>query len=322
MAAVEGNQVVEHRGRKRLGIEVPERRHREAHLVQVGGAGGATGKMLLEAGPIDRCHRPFEIVGHQLDRLAADQGAGGAPPPDHAAQARERGHLSLSFLPRDRYTGRGYLHAIADPDDALADDAALLVALRNGDEKAFVALVDRYHAGMLRVALSYVPSREAAEDVVQETWLGVLNGIDRFEQRSSLKTWIFRILVNRARTRGERESRTRPFSSLEREGEEPSVDPERFRRDGFWSAPPTAHSLPEDHVVMAEIGRQLLAAVDALSPAQRLVITLRDIEGLPAGEVCDLLGLSESNQRVLLHRARSKARAALERVLDSSAGGD
>jgi RNA polymerase sigma-70 factor, ECF subfamily len=203
-------------------------------------------------------------------------------------------------------------------------DAVRLAALRKGDERAFVALVDRYHASMLRVALSYVPSREAAEDVVQETWLGVINGIDGFEQRSSLKTWIFRILVNRARTRGERESRTRPFSSLDIEGEEPSVDPGRFRTqgrwEGFWSSPPTAHSLPEDHVVMAEVGRQLLAAVDELSPAQRLVITLRDIEGLPASEVCELLGLSETNQRVLLHRARSKARATLERVLD--AGGD
>jgi RNA polymerase sigma-70 factor (ECF subfamily) len=204
----------------------------------------------------------------------------------------------------------------------LAEDAVQIEALRKGDERVFAALVDRHHASMLRVALSYVSSREAAEDAVQETWVAVIRGIDRFEQRSSLKTWIFHILVNRAKTRGERESRTRPFSSLDIEGAEPSVDPSRFnqhgQRQGFWSTPPTAHLLPEDHVVVAEVGRQLLAAVDSLPPAQRLVITLRDIEGLSASEVCELLDLTESNQRVLLHRARSKARATLEPFLAAS----
>jgi RNA polymerase sigma-70 factor (ECF subfamily) len=176
---------------------------------------------------------------------------------------------------------------------------------------------------MLRVARAYVATREAAEDVVQETWLGVIDGLGRFEERSSLKTWIFRILVNRAKTRGEREGRTRPFSSLEPVGDEPTVDPDRFyakgRWAGFWSSPPTAHALPEDHVVMAEAGAQLLAAIDQLPPNQRLVITLRDVHGLPASDVCQLLELSESNQRVLLHRARAKARTALEAFLDERA---
>lgn len=176
---------------------------------------------------------------------------------------------------------------------------------------------------MLRVARSYVASREAAEDVVQEAWLGVINGIDEFEERSSLKTWIFRILVNRAKTRGERESRTRPFSSLATP-DEPTVDPDRFlsqgRWAGFWSAPPTSHTLPEDHALLAEVGEQVLAAIDKLPESQRIVITLRDIQGLTASEVCGLLELSDVNQRVLLHRARSSARATLERVLDKSAG--
>ena len=195
--------------------------------------------------------------------------------------------------------------------------------MRKGDEQAFASIIDRHHASMLRVARSYVATREAAEDVVQETWLGVINGIGRFEERSSLKTWIFRILVNRAKTRGERDARTRPFSSLG-DPNEPTVDPGRFhtqgRWAGFWSAPPTSHSVPEDHVVQAEVGRQLLAAIDQLPESHRIVITLRDIQGLSAPEVCELLDLSEANQRVLLHRARAKARATLERVLDESAG--
>ncbi len=176
---------------------------------------------------------------------------------------------------------------------------------------------------MLRVARSYVATREAAEDVVQETWLGVINGLDRFEQRSSLKTWMFRILVNRAKTRGERDARSRPFSSLdllEPGGDEPAVDPSRFnthgRWAGYWSSPPSAAALPEDSVVVAEAGQRLVAAIDSLPPSQRLVITLRDVQGLSAAEVCDLLQVSEGNQRVLLHRARSKVRATLECYLD------
>jgi RNA polymerase sigma-70 factor (ECF subfamily) len=205
-----------------------------------------------------------------------------------------------------------------DAPAAGSDDAALVAALRAGDEAAFATLIDRYYATMLRVARMYVSTKEAAEDVVSETFLGVIQGIDRFEGRSSLKTWLFRILVNRAKTRGEREARSRPFSSLagELEADEPAVDPERFRTDGSWATPPSAHRLPEEEVLAAEAGEQLMAAIDALPPAQRTVIILRDVEGLSGPEVSNLLDISEGNQRVLLHRARSKVRAALERYLE------
>ena len=205
----------------------------------------------------------------------------------------------------------------------MEDESKLLVALRSGDEQAFAGLIDRYHASMLRVARSYVGTREAAEDVAQETWLAVIKGLDSFEGRSSLKTWIYRILVNRARTRGQREARSQPFSAIAT-GDEPAADPTRFydagRWVGFWSAPPTLHSPAEERVIATEAGQQILAAIGQLPDSQRIVITLRDVEGLSASEVCDLLDISEANQRVLLHRARTKARAALERYLDSPDG--
>ena len=213
--------------------------------------------------------------------------------------------------------------APAGPASPTADgeDAALVDALRAGDEDAFATLIDRYYGTMLRVARMYVATKEAAEDVVAETFLGVIQGIDRFEGRSSLRTWLFRILVNRAKTRGAREARTRPFSSLaaELESDEPAVDPDRFRADGRWSTPPGAYRLPEDEVLAAEAGQQLMAAIDALPPAQRTVIVLRDVEGFSGAEVSSLLEITEANQRVLLHRARSKVRAALERYLQQAA---
>lgn len=199
----------------------------------------------------------------------------------------------------------------------MADDAALVEALRRGDETAFVALIDRYHASLLRLATSYVATREQAEDVVQETWIGVLNGIDRFEGRSSLKTWIFRILVNRAKTKGVRERRSVPFSSLEGDGEEhqPSVDPDRFD-GGFWSAPPGSWvGIPEDRLLSAETRAVVDDAIAGLPATQRAVITLRDVQGLTSQETRDVLDLTEANQRVLLHRARSKVRARLEDYL-------
>jgi RNA polymerase sigma-70 factor, ECF subfamily len=205
-------------------------------------------------------------------------------------------------------SGRRYLPA------ANSHDAALVTALRAGDEAAFATLIDRYYATMLRVARMYVATKEAAEDVVSETLLGVIQGIDRFEGRSSLKTWLFRILVNRAKTRGQREARSRPFSSL---AGTPSVDPDRFRTDGSWATPPS--TVPENEVLAAEAGEHLMAAIDALPPAQRTVITLRDIEGFSGPEVSSLLEISEANQRVLLHRARSKVRAALECYLEEQA---
>jgi RNA polymerase sigma-70 factor (ECF subfamily) len=201
------------------------------------------------------------------------------------------------------------------------DDVVLVAALRAGDEVAFASLIDHYYDTMLRVARLHVPTLEAAEDVVQETFLGVIRGIDRFEARSSFRTWMFRILLNQAKTRGERERRTQPFSSFECEldADAPAVDPDRFRPGGrwagFWCAPPSAHHLPEARVLAAEAGDQLAAAIGALPLAQRTVMILRDVHGFSAAEVCHLLDLSQGNQRVLLHRARSKARASLELYL-------
>lgn len=205
--------------------------------------------------------------------------------------------------------------------EGIDEDASLVRALRSGDEAAFATLIDRYSATMLRVARGYVATHEAAEDVVQETWLGVLRGLETFEERSTLKTWLFRILVNRARTRGERESRTRPFSALSGADAEPVVDPDRFeatgRWAGFWSTPPPSNSIPEQRVLALEAGMLLIAAIEQLPPNQQIVISLRDVQGLDSTEVCDMLEISEGNQRVLLHRARGKVRAAFERYIDA-----
>jgi len=187
----------------------------------------------------------------------------------------------------------------------------LLERLRAGDEQAFAALVSEHDGALRRVARSLVRTQALADDVVQETWVSVIRGLDGFEGRSSLRTWIFRILVNRARTRGAREARSVPFSSLTSE-EEPAVDPSAFARDGRWaSAPARLDADPESGLLSAELRAHLLQAVDQLSPDQRAVITLRDLVGVPADEVCEMLDLSEGNQRVLLHRARARVRAAL-----------
>ncbi len=197
-----------------------------------------------------------------------------------------------------------------------ADDRRLVEALRRGDEAAFEQLVRMYHASLLRVARLYVSSRSVAEEVVQETWVGVLNGIARFEGRSSLKTWIFRILTNTAKTRGIREGRSLPFSSLQGEDlSSPTVDPVRFLRPdsvdpGAWATPPVP--LPEQALLAQETLRIVEAAIEALPPAQRAVITLRDVEGWSSDEVRNALELTKTNQRVLLHRARAKVRRALE----------
>jgi RNA polymerase sigma-70 factor, ECF subfamily len=198
-----------------------------------------------------------------------------------------------------------------------ADERALVEALRRGDEAAFEELVRMYHASLLRVARLYVSSPSVAEEVVQETWVGVLNGIGRFEGRSSLKTWIFRILTNTAKTRGIREGRSVPFSSLQDEElSGPTVDPERFFppdhsvAPGAWATPPVP--LPEQ-VLLADETRQIVdTAIEALPSVQRAVITLNDVEGWSAGEIRNALELSETNRRVLLHRARAKVRRALE----------
>ena len=209
------------------------------------------------------------------------------------------------------------------------DDAALVQALRDGDEEAFAALVDELNPALTRLALAHVPSRAVAEEVVQETWLGVINGIDRFEGRSALRTWIFQILLNNARTRGKREKRTLPFSFLRRDGEdgrdEPAVDPDRFqgRRGeypGHWARPPVEWDSPDHKLAQDETRDVLLAAVADLPARQREVLTLRDILGYSAEEARNALDVSETNQRVLLHRGRSKVRAALERHFEREAG--
>jgi RNA polymerase sigma-70 factor (ECF subfamily) len=169
----------------------------------------------------------------------------------------------------------------------------------------------------------FVSSRDVAEEVVAETWLAVYTGLERFEGRSSLKTWLFRILTNKAKTRGQRESRTVPFWARAAEGAvgEPAVDFDGFlgpdtRHPGGWAAPP--RGVPEERLLAREARERIEAAIEALPPNQRAVITLRDVEGLSAEEACNVLGLSQTNQRVLLHRARSKVRAAFEQYLEET----
>jgi RNA polymerase sigma-70 factor, ECF subfamily len=196
-----------------------------------------------------------------------------------------------------------------------ATDEQLVERLRARDEAAFEELVRRYHASLLRFARQFVPTAATAEDVVAETWLGVLRGIDRFEGRSSLKTWIFRILANTAKTRGQREGRSVPFSALDDDelSFEPTVDRSRFLGTGQWAAPPPAW--PEDRLLGDETRAVIERAIADLPPTQRQVVSLRDIEGWSADEVRNALDLSETNQRVLLHRGRAKVRRALEEYL-------
>jgi RNA polymerase sigma-70 factor, ECF subfamily len=191
--------------------------------------------------------------------------------------------------------------------------------LRAGDEAAFAAVMREYGGAMLRVAQMYVSSRSVAEEVVQEAWLGVLKGIGRFEGRSSLKTWLFRIVANTAKTRGMREARSIPFSALGEADDEPAVDPDRFLGDGerfpgHWGAPPRRWA-PEGELLSQETLDVIEREIERLPPAQRAVITMRDVQGLTSDEVRNALELTETNQRVLLHRARSKVRAALEEYM-------
>ena len=197
------------------------------------------------------------------------------------------------------------------------DDTTLLARLRAGDEQAFNALVREHDGALRRVARTFVRTDSAAEDVVQETWLGVIRGLDGFQGRSSLRTWIFGILVNQARRRGVRDARSLPFSALEGD-DQPTVEPAAFAADGRWtSAPMRLEDDPETGLLSTELRAHLLEAVDTLSRDQRAVITLRDLVGLSAAEVCDLLELSEGNQRVLLHRARAQVRQALVPLVEA-----
>ena len=206
------------------------------------------------------------------------------------------------------------------PNPKWANEQVLLDGLRNGDEEAFTYLLETYYGQLLRVTMSHVPSRAVAEEVIQETWQGVLESLPRFEGRSSLKTWLFRILTNRAKTRGIRESRYESMDSKEGESEG-WTDPDRYIAEGgfqgHWRVLPAPwdDQTPERLLLSKESQRLIQAAIDALPPVQRQVMILRDIEGVEATEVCNLLDISETNQRVLLHRARSKVRRAIDSQL-------
>lgn len=199
--------------------------------------------------------------------------------------------------------------AFAAVDDA---DANLLAGLRSGDEAAFAALVCRYQPRMLRLAESLVGSRAVAEEAVQDTWLGVVRGLERFEGRSSMKTWLFRILVNRARSAGVREHGDVALD------DEPSVPAGDFDRDGGWATPPEVWAeAAEDRLFAERMAKLVVASLDRLPARQRQVVLLRDVEGLTSAEVCAVLGVTDGHHRVLLHRGRAR----LRRLLDAEMGG-
>jgi RNA polymerase sigma-70 factor (ECF subfamily) len=196
------------------------------------------------------------------------------------------------------------------------DDDALLAALKGGDERVFDALVERSSGMMLRLALAHVENRAVAEEVVQEAWLTVLRSLDRFERRSTFRTWVLGIVVNLARSRARAERRSVPLPS---ETDGPTVEPARFlprdhpRWPHHWAIEPAHWRTPEEQLLAGETRKAILDAIDTLPPAQREVLVLRDLEGLGAADVCNTLGLTDTHQRVLLHRARSRVRNALER---------
>ncbi|MGH7411046.1 MAG: RNA polymerase sigma factor [Candidatus Methylomirabilis sp.] len=240
-------------------------------------------------------------------------------PTSHATRTRSAhllGTVQEPEIPRESRSGSS--------GGTSAEEQHLIERLRNGDEAAFARLVEQYHGALLRLAMAHVSDRSVAEEVVQETWLGVLEGLDRFEERCSLKTWIFRILTNKAKTRGVRESRHTTFSDVgacEDDPEEPAVDPSQFQRSGFWVdhwavAPHNWDEETPEKLLLSKEGVTFLEqAIEGLPPRLRQVLVMRDVEGVSSKEVCSVLEISEANQRVLLHRSRSKVRRALERYL-------
>ncbi len=204
-------------------------------------------------------------------------------------------------------------------DRAKLDEIQLVAQLRAGDERAFEATLTQYHTAMIRLACFYVRDRGTAEDVVQETWLAVVRGIERFDGRCSLRTWLYRILTNRAKTTGQRLSRMLPVAIGDQDVHPPAVDPARFlgpdhpQWPGHWSVPPTTWpGDPGGRVEARELMEVVAAAIDRLPSSQATVIALRDVESWSSKEVCNALGLTEANQRVLLHRARSQVRQAVD----------
>jgi RNA polymerase sigma-70 factor, ECF subfamily len=207
-----------------------------------------------------------------------------------------------------------------------ADEASLLESLRVGDETAFASLVEEYHLSLVRLARLYVRDEAIAEELAQDTWLAVLNGLSSFEGRSSLKTWIFTILTNKAKTRGQREKRSLVFSDVGDASDSPTVAPERFndpsaeRWPNHWAteaAPVSWIGIPEEIFLSGETMNLIRHTIDELPESQRMVITLRDVDEISSQEICNILDISETNQRVLLHRARARVRQALENYLKS-----
>lgn len=200
------------------------------------------------------------------------------------------------------------MEATAESVNYLPDERELVEALRRGDEDAFAALVEEHEALMLRVAATYVRSRAVAQEVVQDTWLSVLKGVASFERRSCLKTWIFRILVNSAKTRGAREARSVPFSAL---SPDESADTEQALAGTPWPSADQQPAQPEQRVIARELIDHAVRAIDSLPRTQRQVIAMRDLRGCSSDEVCRALGISGGNQRVILHRARARVKSEL-----------
>lgn len=237
------------------------------------------------------------------------------------AVERFAGVRALPWIDRPLRCSFESLTEVRVEERVAAADAALVARLSEGDERAFEDVVTRLYPAMLAVARGYVRSRAVAEEVVQDAWVAVLQGLDRFEGRSSLRTWVLRIVANIAQTRAAREARIVPMASLEPESAERAVEPERFRGAGdpfpghWWTYPTDWRTIPDEKLLSQETLDLLKGAIEELPDLQRTVITLRDVVGCSSDDVCETLEISEGNQRVLLHRARARVRAALERHL-------
>lgn len=198
------------------------------------------------------------------------------------------------------------------------EEQQLIARILDGDGDAFATLVEAHYSALIRLAMTFVRSRNVAEEVVQETWIAVLNGLAKFEGRSALKTWIFRILINRAKSRGVKEARSLPFSALGEEDDDrdTAAEAERFTAEGAWREPPEdLEDIPEQLLIQKEVRQVMEEAIKKLPENQQRVITLRDLEGWSSQDVCNVLEISETNQRVLLHRARTRVRKSIEKYL-------
>jgi len=210
------------------------------------------------------------------------------------------------------------MHDMPSTRTGQSEESLLLERLRLGDETVFAELVDAWHGSLHRVATSYLEDAAAAEEVVQETWLAVIDGLDRFQGRSSLKTWVFSILMNKARTRARRDARMVVWSAFDEQPIEASADPHdgRFKKKGSWQHPPLKWTItPEDTLLRDDLAMVIKRTIEELPANQRVVVTMRDLQGLDPEDVCQALGITNANHRVLLHRARAAIRAAIERYM-------